>query len=78
MKKLIWVALILTACNQNSPRQDEDYRYEITFTFGVIGYPYQCDSYSKFGNTYKLYRGKKLFKTFEAGSNVLVSVEARY
>lgn len=78
MKKLIFIVLILSACNQNNPKRDEDYRYEITFTFGAIGYYYDCDTYTHKGNSYTLFRNGKVFKSFESGSGVLVEVEDRF
>lgn len=65
--------LLVSSCEQ--PKQVIKQQYEITFTFGVIGYVYDCDTYVKTGNTYRLYVDNKLTKTFDVGANILVEIE---
>lgn len=71
---LLILVFFIASCQQPK-QQPENLKYEITFTFGVVGYVYDCDRYVKTGNTYQLYVNNKLIKTFDVGSNVLVEIE---
>lgn len=64
---LFIAVLCVISCNQPKTINDDDRKYELTFTMGIIGYIHHCDRYVKNGNVYLLYKDGKLSETIVAG-----------
>lgn len=66
----------ISSCNQPKVINDDDRKYELIFTMGIIGYIHHCDRYVKNGNVYLLYKDNKLSETIDAGGS-MVTIEVK-
>lgn len=69
-------SVCISSCNQPKVINDDDRKYELTFTMGAIGYIHHCDKYVKNGNVYLLYKDNKLSETIDAGGS-MVKIEVK-